>query len=230
MSAMKACVVALSVLGAGTCCANARASELSHEPLVYSELRLEQPVHRPEYAAQASARTQNGSDAESLSFEPTWPLAFGASFPVLAPLFIGVRMGAGELLKVRGGPSITLFETAVVPRVVLPVYQRPERQREFAFAFSMPLALLLPVYVSETDAGRAVTRETRASVGVSVEWQLECLFRWDHSVLNFGPLFAQRWVSYSEVSRLKTQAVQVEQRYRAHYALFGLHLGYGWSF
>lgn len=227
---MKACVVALSVLGAGTCCANARASELSHKPLVYSELRLEQPVHRPEYEAQASARTQNGSDAESLSFEPTWPVALGVSLPVLAPLFVGLRMGGGSLLRVRGGPSITLFETSVVPRVVLPIHQRVDEDREFAFAFSMPLSLLLPVYVSEAEAGRAVTRETRAGVGVSVEWQLECLFRWGHSVLSFGPLFAQRWVSYSATSRLKTQAVQVTQRFRAHYALFGLHLGYGWSF
>ncbi|MCA9643352.1 MAG: hypothetical protein KC492_21785, partial [Myxococcales bacterium] len=197
---------------------------------IYSQLRVEWPLRPANYEARSSAQARNPSDAESLSFDPTWPLAVGVSLPVLSPLHLGLRMGAGELLRVRGGPSIAFFETAAVPRAVLPVYQRQDGRREFAFAFSMPLALLLPVYVSEATAGRAVTRETRASIGFSVGWQLECLFRWGHSVLNFGPLFAQRWVSYSETSRMKTQAVQVTQSYRAHYSLFGLHVGYGWNF
>ncbi|MCA9648108.1 MAG: hypothetical protein KC492_45760, partial [Myxococcales bacterium] len=94
---MKSWVTALALLGACSHSASAAASDLKDKPLFYSQLRVEWPLHSANYEAQSSAQAHNASDAESLSFDPTWPLAVGVSLPVLSPLHLGLRMGAGEL-------------------------------------------------------------------------------------------------------------------------------------
>ncbi len=223
---------AFKALSAALACAGcAHAADSGAKSVVYGELWAGAALERGSaYDVRRTQDLDNPRGEDSMSYQSdSWGAVVGSQHPIGPGLSLGPRVGYGRVIAIRGGPRVDGVDVGVMPRFALPLYRRPEQDREFALGLSTPVSLTLPLATAEPEAGRAVEQQIHVEIGWAVGARLEALWRWRRSSLSVGAFLNNRWTPFSQTSTLRSDpSVRDTQSYSGQHGTIGWLAGYGW--